>query len=494
MAALSLKWVLPLLLLVGLSTTLYLNLYHEISQLKHLSIKLREESQRGVSRTQWTTELLRADLRDLQVALHGLRAPSSPSNATSASSRGLVGTPSSALRSSGDLQRRQVVVPAGAAAADDDAKKSPAPSRAAALFALRWAPAEQPWYKSLFPFGEPRLGDYGTGVPSTDTVTAFLAYSLPWISCGGRPPLQYGRPPANRPVRVVDLIMVAYDIDALETRLYEHAPHVDTFVIVESDATQRGAAKPMYFEYYRARFRNIEDRIVYRRHNATIRTHAALATRKDDWVNEGSPRQILFAEAKQIDATSPKRVIFLNGDVDEFWSREALGSLVQKGPVRSTVAPTDQYHYHNGVYTQPEVTKDATGGAINVAWGFPQPTLPTHGCDGNHGGVGFTLHGFFSPFAWLCKDLAVAEGGGISAVHGSAAQRIRDPYTTFNALRVGKRPCCVDNRAWRLRNATTDPVPHLLRDQPTRFPYLMGDATRCLPYLPEGEEERRLGR
>eukprot|EP00947_MAST-08B_sp_MAST-8B-sp1_P002290 g2290.t1 len=243
----------------------------------------------------------------------------------------------------------------------------------------------------------------------------------------------------------------------------------------------------MYFEYYRARFQNIEDRIVYQRHNATIRTHAALATRKDDWANEGSPRQILFTTAKAINKKSPKPAIFLNGDVDEFWSRDALGSLVQEGLGGLTVAPTDQYHYRNGVYTKPDLTQNPKGGAINVAWGFPQPTLPTHGCDANHRGNGFTLHGFFSPFAWLCKELAVAEGGGIAAVHGSAGQRVRDPYTTFTTLRIGKRPCCVDENTWTLRNPTTDPVPHLLRDQPTRFPYLMGDATRCVPYFPVDE-------
>ena len=46
---------------------------------------------------------------------------------------------------------------------------------------------------------------------------------------------------------IVDFIPLGYDIDMLEIRLHETYPVVDWFVIYESERTQSGWKKPLYF-------------------------------------------------------------------------------------------------------------------------------------------------------------------------------------------------------------------------------------------------------
>ena len=174
-----------------------------------------------------------------------------------------------------------------------------------------------------------------------------------------------------------------------------------------------------------------------------------------------------------------KPLVVLSGDVDEFWSRETLASLTQ-GPVKGVVSPAEMYGYSNGVYARANGPYQARRGAIPLAWSLSQEQPPIHASSSFHPGVGFNMGSTFSPIAWMCKELSVAEGGGISWAHNDAQRRVQHPWVDFDKYRVGIRPCCKNDRALPKRSeADTSPIPHLLIDEPNRFPYLMGSAREC---------------
>jgi len=339
-----------------------------------------------------------------------------------------------------------------------------------------WNPASQSWFEGLFPMGKQKIGTYGKGVASTSVVYEFMKYATPWISCGSATPLEFASAIPSRPVFVVDVVMVAYDIDVLEIRLYEHAPYVDLFIVVESTTTQRGAPKPLFFERYRNRFASIADRIVYKVVEGKRHDHDGLDERTDEWLNENVPRQQGMSMVREYRGSKP--LVVLSGDVDEFWSREALESLT-RGPVEGIASPSSMYTFFNGVYAQPHGPYQSRSGAIPLAWSLPQAKNPKHASTVLHKGIGFNMGSTFSPIAWMCKELSVSEGGGISWAHSDARTRVQHPWVDFEKYRVGIRPCCNDRARPKRSTTDTSPIPRLLTDEPTRFPYLMGNATPC---------------
>jgi len=64
---------------------------------------------------------------------------------------------------------------------------------------------------------------------------------------------------------MVDFIPFGYDIDLLEIRLYEEWNVIDVFVIYESEFTQSGLRKPLYFSKVAnsTRFKHFEDKIIH---------------------------------------------------------------------------------------------------------------------------------------------------------------------------------------------------------------------------------------
>ena len=340
-----------------------------------------------------------------------------------------------------------------------------------------WNPSSQSWFSGLFPHGQQPIGTYGKGVASTRVVSEFLKYATPWISCGGLQELHFGAPVPSRSVFVVDVVMIAYDIDVLEIRLYEHAPYVDMFIVVESTTTQRGTPKPLFFERFQRRFASIAERIIYEVIEGKQYNHSGLTERKDEWLNEDAPRQHGLNTVRNYLGSKP--LVVLSGDVDEFWSRETLASLTQ-GPVKGVVSPAEMYGYSNGVYARANGPYQARRGAIPLAWSLSQEQPPIHASSSFHPGVGFNMGSTFSPIAWMCKELSVTEGGGISWAHSDAQRRVQHPWVDFDKYRVGIRPCCKNDRALPKRSeADTSPIPHLLIDEPNRFPYLMGSAREC---------------
>lgn len=353
---------------------------------------------------------------------------------------------------------------------------------------LVWDLGAQSWFDDLFPFG-------GDGVPSVTTVKSFLDYVLPFVACANLP-LVFPRPSLKHSgVLVVDVIQVAYDIDNLEIRLWEHSPHVDYFLVVESTTTQRGAPKPMFFEYHRRRFADLANRIVYVRHEGHVaKESGAQKVKKDDWVNEDEPRQYAYKIVKKLSSRTEQKVVVLTGDLDEMWSREALDVLLANNAEKvgpETTCPQINAWFMNGAYTPPShYVVNMQSGGIAVAFSLPQPEdgrkAPVHWCSGWSAGMGYHTGGFLSPYAWLAKELCLAEAGGISGTWLDPRERARDPYRIFNITKLGQRPCCKWDKQLRVRQAG-DPIPRLLVERPERFPYLVGSADRCPHRVPAGD-------
>lgn len=68
--------------------------------------------------------------------------------------------------------------------------------------------------------------------------------------------------PARRP-RIVEACLLFNEIDLLEIRLGELWDVVDRFVVVESDRTFAGAAKPFFFEEFSSVFKRFASKITY---------------------------------------------------------------------------------------------------------------------------------------------------------------------------------------------------------------------------------------
>ena len=66
-----------------------------------------------------------------------------------------------------------------------------------------------------------------------------------------------------KPVKIFDLIILGYELDLLEARLYELDDAVDLFVILESSRAHRGYRKPLFFQENRERFAGFLHKIMY---------------------------------------------------------------------------------------------------------------------------------------------------------------------------------------------------------------------------------------
>ncbi|MDN3719828.1 hypothetical protein QW131_13210 [Roseibium salinum] len=63
-------------------------------------------------------------------------------------------------------------------------------------------------------------------------------------------------------MKLYDCFVFHNEFDLLELRLREMGDHVDHFVLVEANQTQRGGAKPYYFDENRERFAPWADKII----------------------------------------------------------------------------------------------------------------------------------------------------------------------------------------------------------------------------------------
>ncbi len=122
---------------------------------------------------------------------------------------------------------------------------------------------------------------------------------------------------------VTEVINFLHELDLLEAHLDEHQHFIDRIVIVESDKTYSGMAKPLYFEQNKERFArfNIEHEVL----SSALHTHIPPTYGEDDrkkWFDVR--RQNREAQQRYIFKKYKKDCDYIcNTDVDEIWSRDA---------------------------------------------------------------------------------------------------------------------------------------------------------------------------
>ena len=123
---------------------------------------------------------------------------------------------------------------------------------------------------------------------------------------------------------VVDAILLSTELDMLEIRMREYLPHVDIFVIVESDKTFAGQPKPTHFLDHRQRFADIlqgtSSRLVYHKVEGLLPDRPS-----GSFENELTMRKAVGKVLTDLNLASGSLVI--QSDVDEIISRETLDLL-----------------------------------------------------------------------------------------------------------------------------------------------------------------------
>jgi beta-1,4-mannosyl-glycoprotein beta-1,4-N-acetylglucosaminyltransferase len=118
----------------------------------------------------------------------------------------------------------------------------------------------------------------------------------------------------SRP-RLIDAFLFFNEIDLLEIRLSELDGVVDTFVILESDRTFAGRAKPYFFEQWLHRFRRWQHKIVYRKLSLPEISHTD--DERQRFSTEKRHRDRLGKIVTELGFASSDIVVL--SDVDEIW-------------------------------------------------------------------------------------------------------------------------------------------------------------------------------
>lgn len=113
----------------------------------------------------------------------------------------------------------------------------------------------------------------GMSQPSSHSEIASLCHRYAFV------PYWFGILPHNR--KVYDLFLISDDLDWLEIRLNTLAPHVDYFVIVESNKTFTGQPKLLHLKANWSRFSKFHDKII---HHVAEDPEARLGT--SSWAHE----------------------------------------------------------------------------------------------------------------------------------------------------------------------------------------------------------------
>ncbi len=128
---------------------------------------------------------------------------------------------------------------------------------------------------------------------------------------------------------VTEVINFLHELDLLEAHLDEHQHFIDRIIVVESDKTYSGMAKPLYFDQNKDRFKrfNIEHEVLPHNLHSPIPASYGYDER-DKWfherrVNRENQQIYIFNKYKK-DCD-----YICNTDVDEIWSRDAWHSVLR---------------------------------------------------------------------------------------------------------------------------------------------------------------------
>ncbi|XP_010258581.1 PREDICTED: beta-1,4-mannosyl-glycoprotein 4-beta-N-acetylglucosaminyltransferase [Nelumbo nucifera] len=126
----------------------------------------------------------------------------------------------------------------------------------------------------------------------------------------------------SQPRRVFDAIIFSNELDILEIRWHELLPYVTKFVILESNTTFTGIAKPLFFAQNQARFNFAEEKIVY---GVFSGRKASRRSYEDPFILEGEQRVAMNALLKQAGISNGDLLIM--SDTDEIPSANTMKLL-----------------------------------------------------------------------------------------------------------------------------------------------------------------------
>jgi hypothetical protein len=127
--------------------------------------------------------------------------------------------------------------------------------------------------------------------------------------------------------KVVDAFMFSGEFDLLEMRLNILAPHVDTFIIGESELSFAGKAKPLHFFNEQERFRPFFDKILYLPINSfyepyVLKYFVPQCEATMNYPHRNAFYQKEYLQRGMMDLQDDDIVYF--GDADEIWTPQEV--------------------------------------------------------------------------------------------------------------------------------------------------------------------------
>lgn len=147
-------------------------------------------------------------------------------------------------------------------------------------------------------------------------------------------------------MQLYDCFVFHKEFDILEIRLREMAEHVDKFVLVEADKTQRGEKKPYYFAENRQRFSEWADKIIDLQIEFPDELPPALGLYRQriGWERENYQRNCI---ARALEACAPDDLVMVS-DVDEIVRAPVLKKVLGDGAYRGRLLVFEQsLHKHH---------------------------------------------------------------------------------------------------------------------------------------------------
>jgi len=149
-------------------------------------------------------------------------------------------------------------------------------------------------------------------------------------------------------MKLYDCFVFHNEFDLLEIRLREMGDHVDHFVLVEANLTQRGGPKPFHFAQNRERFAPWSDKIIDLQVEFPQNLPPALGVyktrRRKDWERENYQRNCI---ARALEACAADDLILLS-DVDEIIRRDVLDQVLRQRLCRDRLLVFEQsLHKHH---------------------------------------------------------------------------------------------------------------------------------------------------
>lgn len=257
---------------------------------------------------------------------------------------------------------------------------------------------------------------------------------------------------------IVDTFSFFNELEILEMRLYELAPVVDKFILVEATTTHSGNPKPLYFEENKSQFKN------YKIDHFTVELpNIHNPSREEVGRNEGFQRdQIVLGLA---DCDSDDTVII--SDLDEIPNRELVPNL--PGYLKeefSSIKIRQRLH----LYYLNMISDELWNGPCVIKRKFLDEITPTQ-----------LRNAIWSP------DMPVVDGGwhlsymgGIDRIRYKIESYMHVEYNTdyykdphMIQLNIDNGMDLFDRDARIVVSEIDDTYPHLIREQPDKFKNLI---------------------